>query len=224
MFARAIIADNDLLTTHAFIGSDKTLLELYLVLYILAGKYSEFGAAGQMLVPDAEVALALGHEISCQIAFPSHEAPVTYRFPSGKPPDVVAKLADGRSCNLTEIRGPLKQLIKYYEIALGAVLGDRFLFTTDTGLLSVGLLATEVGDIVIVFPGSATPFVLRKLRTATGGPEPAPQEARLTDETDSTIRCTLIGDCYIQGIMYGNIMRSAMQPEFHDRWVDVIIV
>jgi hypothetical protein len=74
-------------------------------------------------------------------------------------------------------------------------LGRRF-FLTSKGYMGVGPPGTQPGDVIHVPVGSRTPFVVRR-----GG------EARLSDE--GLQRChTLVGDCYVEGIMRGEIQAA----------------
>ncbi|KIM94387.1 hypothetical protein OIDMADRAFT_136327 [Oidiodendron maius Zn] len=76
---------------------------------------------------------------------------------------------------------------------IGAVVGRR-VFTTEQGYLGLGPRDMEVGDQVFILSGSNVPFVLRESETAQVNPLlPA---------------YSLVGDCYVHGIMYGQSHNS----------------
>lgn len=78
---------------------------------------------------------------------------------------------------------------------ISACLGRRF-FVTPKGYMGMGPPGMRRGDIVHVPLGSRTPFVLRRAG-----------EALLSDK--GLQRChTLVGDCYVQGIMRGEIQEA----------------
>lgn len=66
---------------------------------------------------------------------------------------------------------------------------ERRLFVTKKGYLGVGPLSARAGDAVYVLSGGHVPFVLRK----------APQ-------TGEDHAWTLIGDCYVHGVMQGEAL------------------
>jgi hypothetical protein len=74
--------------------------------------------------------------------------------------------------------GPLTQ-------AIVRTLRYRCFFTTVHGWIGIGPYNTKPGDFCAVFPGGDLPFVLRN----EGGEQ------------------VLIGDCYLHGIMHGELMR-----------------
>ena len=88
----------------------------------------------------------------------------------------------------SEVRGLNKAIISN-------CLGKRF-FVTRKGYFGIGPPGMQRGDVVHVPVGSRTPFILRK-----GG------EAKLSGK--GLQKChTVVGDCYVQGIMRGEINKS----------------
>lgn len=89
--------------------------------------------------------------------------------------------------------------LSFYTKVLHACKGQRF-FVTETGLLGLGPPETEPGDSVVVLYGAEAPFIIR--------PQP---EDYLSEEDGKTYLYQggyiLIGDCYIDGIMYGEAAR-----------------
>lgn len=63
----------------------------------------------------------------------------------------------------------------------------RAVFVTHSGFVGVGPKALQKGDIVVVPLGASVPFVLRK--------------------TERKGRYTLVVDCFVHGIMYGEILK-----------------
>jgi Heterokaryon incompatibility protein (HET) len=93
-----------------------------------------------------------------------------------------------KGASVDSIRGLNKAIIS-------ACLGRRF-FVTPKGYMGMGPPGMRGGDIVHVPFGSKTPFVLRRAG-----------EALLSDKGPQ--RChTLVGDCYVQGIMRGEIQEA----------------
>lgn len=70
---------------------------------------------------------------------------------------------------------------------------SRRFFITNTGLMGLGPPQTRVDDQVFLLDGGSCPFLLRPTGRASL------QAPNGTEE----IRYKLVGDCYIQGLMYG---------------------
>ncbi|KAH7374097.1 heterokaryon incompatibility protein-domain-containing protein [Cadophora sp. MPI-SDFR-AT-0126] len=81
--------------------------------------------------------------------------------------------------------------VEKFVSALTGVSGGRTLFATKKGYLGLGSSTMEIGDVVAVFAGGMTPFVLRKNLELASGKE-----------------CTykLIADAYIHGLMGGEAL------------------
>jgi hypothetical protein len=83
--------------------------------------------------------------------------------------------------------------------------GRRFGVTGD-GYIGLLPAETEAGDTVVVLDGARVPFVLRQ---TIRGLEPRPLgEAIVRDEF------TVIGDCYVHGIMLGEFMAHGAEARF----------
>ena len=72
---------------------------------------------------------------------------------------------------------------------------NHAVFITAQGYLGLGPAMTEVGDSVVIFGGSETPFVLREIRVA--GDDGVEKEF------------CILGDCYLHGFMYGELLTEA---------------
>jgi len=70
---------------------------------------------------------------------------------------------------------------------------DRICIRTKDGSVGAAPLDAEVGDEVVIFAGSRTPFILRKAE----------------DPRDYYI----IGDCFVKGIMHGEVLRDSAREK-----------
>ena len=81
------------------------------------------------------------------------------------------------------------EFIKPYALAMDATLAGRSIFVTRKGRLGIGPRNVQKGDLVCVLFGGDVPFILR--------------------EVDSGERLNmLIGDAYVQGLMYGEAVHD----------------
>ena len=76
-------------------------------------------------------------------------------------------------------------------------LSNHAVFITLQGYLGLGPALMDVGDSVVVFGGSETPFVIREIGSAADG------------GVDRNF--CILGDCYLHGFMYGEILSEAHQ-------------
>lgn len=67
----------------------------------------------------------------------------------------------------------------------------RRLFGTENGRIGLAPAAARVDDVIAVLPGCSVPMVLRR----SGG------------------RWKLVGECYMHGIMYGEILDENTSPD-----------
>jgi len=68
---------------------------------------------------------------------------------------------------------------------------NRRFFTTRDKRIGIGSRETEAGDIVVIFFGGSTPFVIRELERKDPGGKEGPKEYRL------------VGEAYVDGLMAG---------------------
>ena len=73
-------------------------------------------------------------------------------------------------------------------------LDNHAVFITSQGYLGLGPALTEVGDSVVIFGGSQTPFVMKKIGLAGVAKD-----------------FCILGDCYLHGFMYGELLTEAHQ-------------
>ena len=75
-----------------------------------------------------------------------------------------------------------------------SALSNHAVFITSQGYLGLGPALTEVGDSVVVFGGSQTPFVMRKVVLAGVAND-----------------FCILGECYLHGFMYGELLTEVHQ-------------
>jgi hypothetical protein len=85
-----------------------------------------------------------------------------------------------------------------FQRAMADVMLGRRLFVTKKGYIGAGPLSAQVGDAVYVLAGGHVPLVLRRSQGVDDG---APSDGPLT----------LVGDCYVHGVMQGE---SVTWPDF----------
>jgi hypothetical protein len=78
-----------------------------------------------------------------------------------------------------------------YYTAMGR-LKDRRPFISARGFIGLGPMELQAGDIVVIFMGAKLPYILRRYESS---------------------RYRLIGEAYVQGIMYGEFMVNVRTPE-----------
>jgi hypothetical protein len=91
-----------------------------------------------------------------------------------------------------EIRVSHLQTAKFV-LPLMRCLGARRLCITKRGLLGVVPPFSKVGDVIAVFQGMQTPFILRNTAPGTGH--------------------QLVGECYMHGIMSGEVLERGLQTQ-----------
>lgn len=74
---------------------------------------------------------------------------------------------------------------------------ERVFFITEKGLMGLGPKHLQQGDEIAILAGGHTPFILRK------------SKEMFIDKRRGTRQChTLIGDCYVHGLMYGEAVEG----------------
>jgi hypothetical protein len=76
------------------------------------------------------------------------------------------------------------------------VINNRVLFWTCSGYMGLGNRYLKIGDRVVIFDGTQTPFVLRSASTSASEQE-----------------WTMVGDCYLDGWMDGNYAGHSIKDE-----------
>jgi len=85
-----------------------------------------------------------------------------------------------------------------FEKVLAVTARYRTLFVTQKGYLGIGTTGIKEGDDVYVFYGGKVPFITRS-KEETG-------DLGSTETTHK--RCELIGDCYLHGVMEGELIKE----------------
>ena len=93
-----------------------------------------------------------------------------------------------------------------YMVSLLLGLRRRCIFATDKGYLGLGPRNLETGDLICVFPGAAVPFALRERDDGVGRLES-------TVWTKERRECELVGECYVHGIMDGELWKGRPRLE-----------
>jgi hypothetical protein len=78
-----------------------------------------------------------------------------------------------------------------YYTAMGR-LRNRRPFISARGYIGLGPIELQAGDIVVIFMGAKLPYILRRYESS---------------------RYRLVGEAYVQGIMYGEFMVNVGTPE-----------
>jgi hypothetical protein len=76
---------------------------------------------------------------------------------------------------------------------------------TSGGLPALGPRDARERDVLAILAGGRVPYVLRKSRRAAQeGPD----------------LYSFVGECYVQGVMSGELLKGANPPEFMDIWLE----
>lgn len=89
------------------------------------------------------------------------------------------------------------RLAKEYHEDVRAMSSNRSFITTDSGHMGLAPKHTQLGDIAVVLPGAAVPYILRQRRDAGG-----------------YINWTLVGEAYVNDAMHGEALPDACAEEF----------
>lgn len=128
-------------------------------------------------------------------------------------------------CNLlitTLFEASTSKLFRVHEFVKTSGLScNRALFQASTGkykLLGLGQINVIEGDTIVLLQGARVPVVLRKRQSCeiTESSEPQPDETSFENSSITSDTYTLIGECLIHGIMYGEKYDSG---KCHDIWL-----
>jgi hypothetical protein len=102
-----------------------------------------------------------------------------------------------------------------YTDALLAIIDRHSCFITKSGYIGIGPNNAMAGDVVAIFSGAKTPFILRKVELDDSGQATNP----LTGDPDEQ-RWRIVGSCYVQGLMDNEVA----SPEWDDKrqmiWIE----
>lgn len=77
------------------------------------------------------------------------------------------------------------------------------LFISTSGRLGLGPPDTQVGDFLAIIPGGDVPYMLRKSTNAV-----------------KQNLYAFVGECYVHGVMYGELVKAQGFPGFEDIWLE----
>jgi hypothetical protein len=159
-FARTVVADNAVPAIREILGSERGfLVEISFILAIMATKLA--ADDGRLFLPDLAVAELFGQPLALGIRMFDGEEPQMYRFPHRGEPDVVVETPSG-SQTYMQVDERLGEKIRRFLQAASFTLNNWALFTTESGHIGFGPKTVEKGDVVFVFNGAQTPFLLRR--------------------------------------------------------------
>jgi Heterokaryon incompatibility protein (HET) len=94
----------------------------------------------------------------------------------------------------------------------------RNFFTTNTGYFGLGPRYTRPGDVVVIFNGDITPFVLRQIRPdrqlTNLNVEEKTKEIYSPDE-----QYELVGECYVHGLMDNEVVAPEWRAKEQSFWI-----
>lgn len=197
-FARTMVTDNSLPYSKVLLPSDSLGPDQWpvcLVLYLWHRRLHD-----RILVPHQRVAKLLGpSRFEVEDDKGTHLERVPYKFPSTQ--SSATKLSienDPDAEEYIELTGPLKTYAMVnYPRAVASTLKQNAFFVTSKGYLGIGPRDMQPGDVIAIFDGASTPFVLRQWNT-NGSTD-------LGLDKDCTPRYKIVGDCYLHGWMDGNL-------------------
>ena len=95
---------------------------------------------------------------------------------------------------LSRIDSPKENYAVVIDESIVSATTDRRLFRTSKGFIGLGPRTIKKGDEVWVLYGGNVPFLLR------------PDKVRTVDEVGDRQCHSLVGDCYLHGIMHGGLL------------------
>lgn len=102
-----------------------------------------------------------------------------------------------------------------YTYALLAYVHERCYFITKSGYIGVGPDNAMVGDVVAIFSGASTPFVLRKVEFNHSS-QATPSLAGKTDDQ----RWKIIESCYLHGFMDNEVASPGWEDKRQMIWLE----
>jgi hypothetical protein len=94
----------------------------------------------------------------------------------------------------------------------------RNFFTTNTGYFGLGPRYTRPGDVVVIFNGDITPFVLRQIR-----PDRQLTNLNVEEKTKEIFspddQYELVGECYVHGLMDNEVVAPEWRAKEQSFWI-----
>ena len=88
--------------------------------------------------------------------------------------------------------------------AIGNAASSRRFFVLSSGQAGLGPRDTRIGDVVAILAGGMVPLMLRKS----------------SNSTEDLNLFTFVGECYVEGVMYGELLKRPNTPEDEDIWLE----
>ncbi|KAH8789885.1 heterokaryon incompatibility protein-domain-containing protein [Hyaloscypha sp. PMI_1271] len=95
---------------------------------------------------------------------------------------------------------------------------NRNFFITESGYFGMGPRYTKLGDVVVVFDGDQTPFVLRQIKSDEHTVDPNMEEnteARFSPDE----QYELVGECYVHGFMDNEVAAPEWRAKKQTFWI-----
>ncbi|KAK5167776.1 uncharacterized protein LTR77_007475 [Saxophila tyrrhenica] len=102
---------------------------------------------------------------------------------------------------LLKLRGRDRDELRAIGSLVQTVVDRKNFFISTQGYIGLGPMDIRAGDMVCVLKGGKVPFILRKTE--------GPQEGLA--EENGTVHCTLVGEAYAPGLMYGEAIRMEQE-------------
>ncbi|PMD16651.1 hypothetical protein NA56DRAFT_307360 [Hyaloscypha hepaticicola] len=94
----------------------------------------------------------------------------------------------------------------------------RNFFTTNTGHFGLGPRYTRPGDVVVIFNGDTTPFVLHQIK-----PDPQLISLNVEEKTNEIFspdeQYELVGECYVHGLMDNEVVAPEWRAKEQNFWI-----
>jgi hypothetical protein len=95
---------------------------------------------------------------------------------------------------------------------------DRNFFITESGYFGMGPRYTKPGDVVVVFYGGETPFVLRQIKSDEHTVDPNMEE-NTEGRFSPNEQYELTGDCYVYGSMDNEVVAPEWRAKKQTFWI-----
>jgi hypothetical protein len=106
----------------------------------------------------------------------------------------------------------------YFRNIAGLVSMDRNFFMTESGYFGMGPRYTKPGDVVVVFDGDQTPFVLRQIKSDEHTVDPNMEE-NTEGRFSPDEQYELIGECYVHGFMDNEVAAPEWRAKEQTFWI-----
>jgi hypothetical protein len=95
---------------------------------------------------------------------------------------------------------------------------NRNFFITESGYFGMGPRYTKLGDVVVVFDGGKTPFMLRQIKSDEHTVDPNMEE-NTEGRFSPDEQYELIGECYVHGFMDNEVVAPEWRAKKQTFWI-----